>query len=508
MEIPKIIWIYWAQGWDNATEISKLCLESWICHNRLWKVIKLSNHNIRDYLNIDEITDNFFDKKPLSCTCDLLNINLLAKWGGVWVDATVFCCKPLDSWLNSHTETGLFMHKRIKQDMLIDTWFIACTQNNYTIKKWCDVYTKYWYKRSEPDNYFDFYDIFKQLYLSDTEIKNSFDNIPIIDANKAHELQVIMYNDVIKLDIQKYEMFKLRNNVIMHDDVIKKLLPCKYDGVICDNIYMKNNADPPFMKYLRRLTGFPGLFYEISEYENKSIEEIKQQYFSINCCKYVKWTNITNDEFIKCVDNYDKDVRCEDLLNYYAKTRNYVYELAEYHSTKERNLLSLIFVKIMKDYNLLTVLDFGCGIGQDTIIANINGLICSACDIEGYTFDFAKWRFKKHNFNVDTIGITIDGCKLGMYDAVTCFEVIMHVPHIENTLLQLYNCLNVGGLLFITWRFKNNYSLALNKNIKYDDTIKDLIKNIGFEFVNLVHVWGPLNENGKYLYIFTKPSHL
>ena len=510
-DIPKIIWIYWQQGWDNATDISKLCLESWIYNNKLWKVIPLSKDNINLYLDIDQITDNFYEKKPLSCTVDIININLLNKYGGIWVDATVFCYKPLDSWLPNYTKNGLFMHKRLKQNMLIDTWFIAASSNNYVIERWCDLFTKYWLGRKEPDNYFDFYHIFKKLYNVDENVKNIFDDIPTIDAIKPHIIQSYMYRNKNitenELPINKYEMFKLRNNRCVDNECIKKLLPHKYNDIISDDIKMSNNKEPNFIKYLSNYTGFPKIFYEISVYLKIPLDVIKKKYLKINNNKYVKWTEITDNEFKNTVPEYNKDDIDEKILfNFYSKTTNYIYELSEYHSLEERKKLTLTCIGIMKNNNINTVLDFGCGIGQDSIIATINGLEASACDIDGVTLEFARWRFRERNLNIETITIINDTPLSKKYDSITCFEVIMHVPNVEKTLKHLYESLNDNGLLFITWRFVNNYSLALNKNIKYNDIIVDIINNTKFKLLNKIHMWGSENNDGKYLFVYTKNS--
>ena len=252
-------------------------------------------------------------------------------------------------------------------------------------------------------------------------------------------------------------------------------------------------------------TSLPKFFNEISEYLNISLDTINEEYSKINNNKYVKWTEVTENEFKNIVPNYDKNnVDNNTLLNFYSKTKNYIYELAEYHSTKEKNNLTITCVNIMKNNNIKTVVDFGCGIGQDSIIASINNLEATACDIDGETLKFAQWRFLKNNVNIEVVKISNEYPLSKKYDAITCFEVIMHVPNPEVTIKHLYDSLNDNGLLFITYRFLNNYSLALNKNIKYNDIIINIINNTGFTLYNKIHMWGPENEIGKYLYIFKK----
>jgi hypothetical protein len=193
--MPKIIWMFWLQGWDNATELSKRCLQSWEDLNPEWTVTKLSKENIGEYIDLDEITDEFYSKKPISCTVDIINLNLLKKYGGIWIDSTVMCLKPLDNWLEDCMASGIFTYKfdplnpadkTSNKKRLLSTWFIAADKDNYIIDMWCKTYNKYWLGRSEPTYYFDFHFLFYDLYLDDAKFKRVFDKIPSKSAELAH----------------------------------------------------------------------------------------------------------------------------------------------------------------------------------------------------------------------------------------------------------------------------------------------------------------------------------
>ena len=93
------------------------------------------------------------------------------------------------------------------------------------------------------------------------------------------------------------------------------------------------------------------------------------------------------------------------------------------------------------------------------------------------------------------------------YDAITCFEVLQHVPNPEETIKQFRDHLNGYGLLIITTRFKNNYNLALSKNKKYHGAFSNIIEKIGFIFIDNKYLCGP-KGNEKYLNVFIKKSHL
>ena len=57
----------------------------------------------------------------------------------------------------------------------------------------------------------------------------------------------------------------------------------------------------------------------------------------------------------------------------------------------------------MKKNGVKKVVDYGAGIGQDSIMRAMNGMEAAAVDLPGKTFDFAKFRFKKRGLNIKTI---------------------------------------------------------------------------------------------------------
>lgn len=105
----KVIYIYWAQKFINAPDVVKKCLSSWKLHNSDWKIIELDDDNLYEYINIDMLIPEI-NKKEITKTSysDIVRLFLLEKYGGCWCDATTFCNKSLDSWLNACVNDGFF----------------------------------------------------------------------------------------------------------------------------------------------------------------------------------------------------------------------------------------------------------------------------------------------------------------------------------------------------------------------------------------------------------------
>ena len=217
---------------------------------------------------------------------------------------------------------------------------------------------------------------------------------------------------------------------------------------------------------------------------------------------FLKWTHISEEEWLAKNLNQNNE---EDIARFYQETPNYIFELIESHSTSDKKRLVQKVIEIMKKNNVKKAVDYGAGIGQDSIMQTLEGLETTAVDLPGKTFDFAKFRFKKRDLNIKTIDIIPEKLPLQeKYDAITCFEVMQHLLNPEEVLEHFYEHLNSEGLLIMTARFKGNYALALKENEKYHSSFDDIIKSKGFKQIEKIHMWGPEGEKGKYLEVYKK----
>jgi 2-polyprenyl-3-methyl-5-hydroxy-6-metoxy-1,4-benzoquinol methylase len=241
---------------------------------------------------------------------------------------------------------------------------------------------------------------------------------------------------------------------------------------------------------------------EIAEYQKEDFSSVLDKYNKISnkYSGFVKWSNLSAKEWDEMkIDQND----VTQVMEFYKKTPNYIFELMEYHSTDAKQNLSKTVIEISKKHNVKSILDFGSGVCQDSITATKNGLNATAADIPGNTFDFGKWRIKKHVKNIKTIDILDENPLTEMYDAITCFEVLQHIVDPRKTLEHFSEHLESKGLLFITTRFKNNYSLALQHNEYLENEFEDFVQKYDFKIKNKIHMWGE-KEKTKNLYVLIK----
>ncbi|OOY29122.1 hypothetical protein BMI90_02325 [Thioclava sp. L04-15] len=94
----------------------------------------------------DLIADEGIDPARLSMQIrsDILRLLLLAKHGGVWVDATLLPSTHLNTWLpGALGASGFFAFYNEHRDRAISSWFLAAQQGDPLIARWRDAFVEY-----------------------------------------------------------------------------------------------------------------------------------------------------------------------------------------------------------------------------------------------------------------------------------------------------------------------------------------------------------------------------
>ena len=98
-----------------------------------------------------------------------------------------------------------------------------------------------------------------------------------------------------------------------------------------------------------------------------------------------------------------------DILRFYADNNLYIFELTKANASKERNELHGKIINFLLDYYLPSshprVLDYGAGVGTDTIKFAEKGYKTFWADIPGKTSEFVKHRLKRRNIGSEYIAI-------------------------------------------------------------------------------------------------------
>ena len=112
--------------------------------NPKWDVMALDEDSVRDHCPEKPVDDQIWQSLGRAHQSDLLRTQLLIEHGGVWMDPTVYCVRPLDDWLPQQMAGGVFVFQKPGRDRLISNWFIAAEPNNLLLRKLIDRLCEFW----------------------------------------------------------------------------------------------------------------------------------------------------------------------------------------------------------------------------------------------------------------------------------------------------------------------------------------------------------------------------
>ena len=148
--MPRQVWMFWEQGVETAPEIVRECIAAWPRMNPGWEVRVLDGAAAR---RAAPRFAKLAKRCPLATPTvrsDLLRLELLARYGGVWADATTLPRRPLDEWLHDWLRpSGFFCFRhsmeRVGQNgRLAPSWFLASMPKNPLTVAWFNDFRRVW----------------------------------------------------------------------------------------------------------------------------------------------------------------------------------------------------------------------------------------------------------------------------------------------------------------------------------------------------------------------------
>lgn len=240
---------------------------------------------------------------------------------------------------------------------------------------------------------------------------------------------------------------------------IKKILPMpikKRLGLFYDFLYTKIDED---------------MIKNLQEYYGLSRKEILH---------LLRSSGRLSTDFWRCLNpKTEKDVK-----NFYEENPFYVFELIFWHSTGYQRNLRQKFIAMLNG----RVLDYGGGVGDLCIEIAKKGFEVDYADLQGRTFEFAKWLFSKKGRNIGIINLSAEKI-YKKYDTILCIDVIEHVKDPKLLLKDFVDRLSDGGRLIIT---------ALHPDVSEE---KPMHFEIKFDPENYLNSLGMVRNKDSFLWI-------
>lgn len=144
----KIIWTFWHQGWHDAPDLVKRCKDSWIKRNPDYQVHALDHGTLLDHIDFPAAIDVRRKDLTVQKISALARLALLARYGGVWVDATVMCRRPLSEWLDEYSAAHFFAFRDPGKNRLLSNWFLAAESDSVLLRRLQHSFTDYFVHNS------------------------------------------------------------------------------------------------------------------------------------------------------------------------------------------------------------------------------------------------------------------------------------------------------------------------------------------------------------------------
>lgn len=209
------IWVCWWQGEANMPSLVKQCYKLLLKNSNGHPVILIDENNYHNYVELPDIILRKVSESKITIThlSDILRVSLLAKHGGLWIDSTYWCTKPLD--IAGDVFYTLKQENINTNQIARCRWMGACIGGDSSFAFFSflrDCLYLYWQKNDALIEYFLLDYLMDIAYNEYPNIKRIIDNNPC----RCPDLHIMkrIFNMTFQSDtMQQYEldncMFKL-----------------------------------------------------------------------------------------------------------------------------------------------------------------------------------------------------------------------------------------------------------------------------------------------------------
>lgn len=234
------VWTYWEPS--PPPNMVKSCYRNWGTHGHLENINILTTDNITRYIPEKEYQEICSCAENLAVKSDFIGLYLLHRYGGLWIDASVFFNNALENWMpKSKDKFFCFAADRFAQDnnTCMESFFMYSPINHPLPKKWYELLkriaqnegkSKFLERvnkehpnisQSMDENYLWVYVAGKYLLIKNPELKNS---LSTLSAEKGPSLES--------------EKHGWDNHKIVCDSLLRK--KCSKDNIHCNVTKLHN----------------------------------------------------------------------------------------------------------------------------------------------------------------------------------------------------------------------------------------------------------------------------
>ena len=159
------VWICWFQGMENAPALVRKCYDSVRENMTGREIVLITGENMADYVQFpDHILEKWRSGKITNThMTDLLRLELLIRYGGLWLDATVLCTRKEEAIPGYYFDSNLFFCQCLKpgrdgHSHLCSSWLMSAKTNHKLLMAVRELCYEYWRRYDDMIDYFLLHD--------------------------------------------------------------------------------------------------------------------------------------------------------------------------------------------------------------------------------------------------------------------------------------------------------------------------------------------------------------
>ena len=184
------IFSIWFQGEDAAPALVKACWRSVRTHCTQ-ELVVLDQKSIFDWIQLPEFVVRKWKEGKIRPAhfADICRIELLYKYGGLWLDATDYVFAPMPEWLMDQ-DFFVFMSgdRQRGSYSYIQNCFIRGRKGNYLLKAWKKAVLEYWQHEDSTIDYFVHQLLFKKVVQNNKRAAELFAKMPTVCQDSTHTI--------------------------------------------------------------------------------------------------------------------------------------------------------------------------------------------------------------------------------------------------------------------------------------------------------------------------------
>jgi SAM-dependent methyltransferase len=143
----------------------------------------------------------------------------------------------------------------------------------------------------------------------------------------------------------------------------------------------------------------------------------------------------------------------EEIKEFYRRTRSYLFEHIWWHATDiEANRVNVAILDYAKERGARQYLDFGSGVGSNSILFARHGFKVALADVSRTMLDFARWRLRRRGIEAEFIDLNEAELPASRFEFVSAVDVCEHLARPNAEFRCISRALKPGGAFVFNYR--------------------------------------------------------